>query len=369
MAFVVAIPARDEADRLPACLGALAAQVHARCDHVVLLLNNCADDSLDVARRLRRALDLPMTIATRRYAAGEAHAGRARRDAMAIAAELAGAGGIVATTDADGVVCGSWVERNLAALHGGAEVVCGRALIDPVEALMIHRELHADDAREVEYASLLDEIHALADPDPCDPLPRHAEQSGASIAVTAGAFARAGGVPPLPSGEDRGFLASLRGVDARIRHAPDVTVTVSGRLVGRAAGGMAETMARRMIRQDPLLDGALEPATCTLRRAQARALARRYWQGGDAELLAALERLSLVPAEIVRAWFASRFFGQGWARLEQASPALRRQPVRRADLHQHREAALLILDRLRRQADDVPADRAGSPRGAPLPAA
>nr|WP_321985882.1 hypothetical protein [uncultured Lichenicoccus sp.] len=134
------------------------------------------------------------------------------------------------------------------------------------------------DAREVAYGALLDEIHALADPDPADPLPRHTEHSGASIAVTVEAWRRAGGMLPLPSGEDRGFLRSLRLVDATVRHAPRRAGDgVSGRLEGRAAGGMAETIARRMIRQDEMLDADLEPAATCLRRAMLRARARMLW--------------------------------------------------------------------------------------------
>lgn len=369
MRFVVAIPARNEAVRLRPCLAALARQRHARCDHVVLLLNNCTDGSAAAAERLRAELELPVTLVCRSYPPAHAHAGQARHEATLIAAELAGSRGIVATTDADAVVDPDWIANNLAALRRGADAVCGRAVIDPVEARLIHPELHRDDALEVAFGALLDEIHALADPDPHDPLPRHTEHSGASIAVSVDAFERAGGVPSLQGGEDRAFLAALRAVDARIRHDPDVLVTVSGRLNGRAVGGMAETIARRMIRQDPLLDEALEPADTALRRAQLRALSRHYHVHRDPAVLDRLEMMSLVPARIIRACLSGRFFGESWVRLEQASPLLLRKPVERVRLDLHREKALAILAQLRPSSRTAAAGQAGSRPDAALPAA
>jgi hypothetical protein len=52
--------------------------------------------------------------------------------------------------------------------------------------------------------------------------------------------------PGTPLGEDRAFFDALRRVDARIRHVPGVRVVVSARIVGRAPGGMADTMRRRV---------------------------------------------------------------------------------------------------------------------------
>ena len=364
--FVVAIPACNEADRIEACLRAVAeqrgTQDSARCDHILLLLNNCTDDTALVVERLRPDLAVPVTVATREFPAGMANAGHARSEAMAMAVRIAGADGIVATTDADGVVARDWIACTRAAFALGVDVVCGRALIDPVEAMQITAALHADDEREVAYGAMLDEIHGLVDPDPFDPLPRHAEHSGASIATTARAYLRAGGMPTLPTGEDRGFLLALRAVDARIRHAPDVHVTVSGRLQGRAAGGMADTMARRMVRQDAMLDDQLEPALTCLRRAGLRATARAAWSGrleptsSWCELVRILSREAALPVEAISAWLQTAYFGQAWMRIEASSPALVRVPVVRATLDRHVAAAGRILASLR---NEMPAAAAG----------
>ncbi len=278
----IAIPVRDEAERIAACLCALAGQCGAPPPVVALLLNNCTDASEAIVRAL--APSLPTRIDVRRVdlPPWRAHAGTARQLAMQRAAALAGPGGVLLTTDADAVVPPDWLANNLAALEAGADAVTGRAVIDPDEARLIPEALHAADARECAYAALLDEIASLLDPDDADPWPRHAEASGASIAVTEAAWRLVGGLAPLPFGEDRGFIDSLRRRDCRIRHAPEVWVSVSGRIEGRAVGGMADTIRRRLLAPDLFLDDQLERVDDAVRRARLRRLARVAFQAGDA---------------------------------------------------------------------------------------
>ncbi|MCQ8278284.1 glycosyltransferase [Acetobacteraceae bacterium KSS8] len=346
----VAIPVRDEAERIVACLRALSDQHGPAPDHAVLLVNNTRDETMEVVDRLRPALRFPVTAIETCLPPERAHAGGARAEAMRIAAAIAGPDGLLLTTDADGRVQPDWLAATRRALVSGVEVVCGQAAIDPVEALLIPAELHADDASEVAFGTVLDHIHALADPDPFDPWPRHTEHSGASIAVTVRAWQAAGGVPPLPTGEDRAFLRALRRVDRRIRHAPEVRVVVSGRTVGRAVGGMADTMARRMLKQDPLLDGSLEPPFAALRRARARAEFQRLRRSGAphpdvATLAATLE----VDSDALESWLKLPFLGEGWDALEGSSPVLKRRPVERRLLARHHEEAEWIVSTLLRE--------------------
>ncbi|POF62622.1 glycosyl transferase [Novacetimonas maltaceti] len=349
--LVAAIPVRNEAERIGHCLHALATQQGACLTHAVLLLNNCTDATADRVRDVAAYLPFSLSLIERTYPLPIAHAGTARCEAMEEAATVAGPDGILMTTDADSMVAPDWLARNLAALDAGADAVCGRALIDPADALLIPDSLHADDRAEMAYATLLDRIHDLIDPDPHDPWPRHTEHSGASIAVRVGAWRQAGGIPPLPLGEDRGFLAALRRMDAAIRHAPDVTVRVSGRTVGRARGGMADTMARRVIRQDEMLDDSLEAAGTCLLRAQARASLRRVRalpQSGRQhhETARSLARRLDLPLSRVLEMMHARFFGMAWSQLETASPPLQRRPVRRAELDMHARQAEQILRHL-----------------------
>jgi glycosyltransferase involved in cell wall biosynthesis len=161
---VVAIPVRDEAERIGACLAALNLQSRPP-DAVVLMLNNCSDATEAivhaVAPRLRFALD----VVSRDLPAAQAGAGHARRLALQIAAKQADYDSVLLTTDADAVVPPDWIARNLHALESGGDIVCGRALIDPLEAIAIPAHLHADDARECRLITLLDTIAWVLDPE------------------------------------------------------------------------------------------------------------------------------------------------------------------------------------------------------------
>ncbi len=153
-------------------------------------------------------------------------------------------------------------------------------------------------------------------------------------------------------GEDRAFIASLRRVDAAIRHAPEVRVTVSGRIEGRARGGMADTMRRRIVRQDEWIDDHLEPAVDNLRRAVLRARFSVAWE--QAICPATLARHLRVPLARLSDSLAQAFLGAAWSTVEALSPVLRRRPVRRTDLAWETDAADAILARLRVAADSNP---------------
>jgi hypothetical protein len=274
-------------------------------------------------------------------AAGQANAGTARRLAMRHASNIAGPHGILLTTDADAVVGPDWVARNIASLVAGADAVCGQAVIDPVDALAIPAHLHADDELECELLDLLDEIEYALDPDPHDPRPRHVHAAGASLAVTNAMFRRVGGIPRVASGEDRAFVHALTLVDARIRHDVGIEVVASGRLEGRAPGGMADTICRRMRQQDEYTDDLVEPAADAWRRADFRRRCRAAWleKSVSPELAADLRfspsRLRLILTE--------PFFGTTWDRIQRESPVLLRRRLRFVDLPRQIELARELL--------------------------
>ena len=111
-------------------------------------------------------------------------------------------------------------------------------------------------------------------------------------------------------------------------------VSVSGRTVGRARDGMADTIRRRIKQQDPTIDGAMEPVASRVRRIGARRLLRLAWGSvvGRASLLDHLARELLLPQSQLEGWMALPSFGAAWALAEQTSPTLERQPVARVDL-------------------------------------
>ncbi len=343
--LVAAVPALNEEAYIGPCLQALAGQVGAKLDHIVVLANNCTDRTAAVARAVQLPPGITLHVVEEALAPPLATAGVARRRVMEIAASLAGDHGVLFTTDADGQVESDWLAATLQAMDAGADVVAGWVELDPVDWGRIPISLHEDDARETEYDGLCDEIHARLDPDPADPWPRHTQHSGASIAVTAEMYALCGGIPPIAAGEDRALIAALRRVDARVRHAPEVHVVVSGRTIGRATGGMADTILRRLEQPDQMLDDRLEPATDCARRAVCRGQARQAFLGKAGMIPPLARRLGLPPSRVVAA-LEQRFFGEAWTCLEGIAPSLRRRGVAVTDLASQVAIARAILLRL-----------------------
>jgi hypothetical protein len=343
---VVAIPVKNEEDHIAACIEALDNQTGVRADRLVLLLNNCTDRTAAIVRALSRDIATELHVFDLELSGDKANAGYARLLALETAYKLAGATGILLTTDADGRVDPDWIGANVAAIQAGADAVAGWAELDPVDWGSIPLKLHEDDARECAYDALCDELHALIDPDMADPWPRHTQASGASIAVRAQAYRVAGGIPNIPCGEDRAFIAELRRIDARIRHAAECRVVVSGRSEGRAAGGMADTIRRRLAAPDPYLDGRLEPALDCARRAVLRWLARLAYEK-SCPLDALWINLGMTESA-VKAALAEPHFGTAWAKLETSSPRLERRRMLMADLGLHQAIGKKLLSDVRR---------------------
>jgi GT2 family glycosyltransferase len=332
---VIAIPVKNEEARLNACLASLARQIIAP-DHIFLLLNNCTDRTVEIARAAALA-DPRIIISEVELEGSLANAGEARRLALASAAGLAGPHGVIITTDADCQPDDGWTAKNLREIARGADVVCGAARIVAEPG---HAGLHFDLAREAMYAALLDEMASLVDPDPADPWPRHQQHSGASIAMTSAILHAAGGAPRVPHGEDRALIERFRLVDAHIRHAPDIEVPVSGRLQGRAKGGMAESLSRRARQPDEETDAALEPAVDAYRRVLARARLRGI--GNSTRAAEALARDLLIDPDIMAIALRAGTFGAAWALVERLSPVLRRRRVKFISLARETRQAMAL---------------------------
>jgi len=344
---VVAIPVRNEAERIGACLEALAAQrgIGASGLGVVLFLNNCTDETAHVVAALRSSICIPVRVIERTFVG--ANAGWARREAMEAAADWLDEGepfdGLILTTDADSRVPADWVARNLAAVADGVDAVAGRIALDEADAARLPAALHERGSREGGYEARLIELEALIDPVPHDPWPRHWTTSGATLAVRLGTYRRVGGMPPLAVGEDKAFVSSLLSSDARVRHDPDILVVTSGRLDGRAPGGAADTMKLRCEVPESPCDPRLEPLPRALFRYAWRRRLRRLHASGR------LARTYLwgpwlgVGAADARAIARLPTLGAILAAVEAASPWLGYRPLRPRELPRHTRLADAVV--------------------------
>jgi GT2 family glycosyltransferase len=350
---VVAIPVKDEAERIGACLESLANQTVDLAEvAVVLLLNNCTDATAEIVRAL--APSLPFALEMRRVELPEpyANAGWARRLAMDAAAELVRPDGLILTTDADTLVDTDWIEANRREIAAGVDGVAGYVMANPMELMELDPAILERGALEWEYQQLAAELEARADPEAHDPWPRHNQNCGASAAVSASAYRKIGGLPPKRVGEDRALFAMLRQADFKVRHSLDVHVVTSARTDGRALGGLSDAIR---LRGDPgtPCDDALEVAVVTLRRALWRSALRRDWKAGrlDVAWEAWAARMRIAPTEFRRAVDRCTF-GEMWADLETRSPRLERRLVTGGELRRELRRMRRLVEGARHQARD-----------------
>jgi GT2 family glycosyltransferase len=272
----VAVPARNEARRLPLLIRALSEQTWLRVGrrrlNVTIAVNNCDDDSMDVARdEASLHPRLSVNLINVKFPEHSAHVGSARR----LAAETALAasthpGSVLMTTDADAVPEPSWVENNLRAIEGGADAVGGFILADETEVALLGPKVRRRAAHHLYYAKLADQLAALLDPLEYDPWPRHQDHTGASLAVRAEVYRKVGGIPPLAFREDVAFVERIRAAGYHLRHALDVRVRVSARLDGRAQNGMSDCLKHWIKAESEGEPHLVEPPQAILERLMKR---------------------------------------------------------------------------------------------------
>lgn len=339
---VVAIPARDEAATIAQTVTALGAQLDLNGRplsgyRVLVLANNCRDETAACARRAAPA-SLTLEVREVCLAPDQATVVGARRAALDAAAVLAGADGLIVSTDADTLPAPDWLAQLTRPLRAGAAAAAGRILLARDDA----RDAAGDGGRglpgPVRRTHLLDTAYrleaerlaCLLDPDVHDPWPRHHQHFGASLALTVAAYRQVGGVPQVQALEDVALVEALRQHDLPLRHTPQARCTTSARLSGRVALGLS-TQLQEWTR-DPAhwqVPGGAE----VMAAARARAALRLAWTGRQRSehqgsgrpasslgrpTLQQLSTLWLAPAHEVRAALHAPTLGRALANCQQA---------------------------------------------------
>jgi GT2 family glycosyltransferase len=296
---LIAVPAHNEAQRLPHLLQSLARQSWCRLGHklqLVIAINNTTDDSFRIVKDFSiENPNLEVEVIDIIFEPSMAHVGSARRLALDTAWESSGRAenAILLTTDADAQVTEEWVEANLAAIARGADVVGGEIVGDSDEEAMLGPEFVNLARLHSRYAYLADRMAAIVDPIEYDPLPRHCDHTGASLAVRGTVYEAVGRLPPLPFREDLAFVSRAKAAGFRIRHDPDVRVQVSARLVGRAAGGMADCLRAWCGELEERRPHLVEAPVEILRRLQRRRTIRSLLTMGEIARDGALHALGV----------------------------------------------------------------------------
>lgn len=243
LVVVVVVPARDEEERIGACLTALAEQERVGRDsyEVIVILDGCRDATAEAIEEVERVhpelrihpLELAVSLGV----------GRARRLGMNVACErlltLGRGDGLIASTDADSVVACDWLAEQLQLVRRGVLAIGGKIELDPeatdvlASEALLERERRASDRLQL----------AVRESAPGVPVEHH-QFSGASLALTAYAYRRCGGLPARAALEDEAMERALQARGIPIHRSARVRVRTSGRTDGRAPRGLAHDLAR-----------------------------------------------------------------------------------------------------------------------------
>lgn len=210
----VVIPAHDEQDHIAACLGAvlLAARsplLFGEPVHVVVALDACGDATAAVAHDAGVA-----TVSVQARNVGVARAAGAE-------ACLAAGARWLAFTDADTLVAPDWLA---AQLRLRSDAVCGTVAVrDWGDYSPAMRRRYARHYRDADG---------------------HRHIHGANLGVSAAAYRRAGGFPPLASSEDVALVDALTAIGASIAWSAAPRVATSARKDFRAPEGFGATLLR-----------------------------------------------------------------------------------------------------------------------------
>jgi hypothetical protein len=242
--IAIAVPLKNEASHILPMLSSLD---ESACRYggdvtLVVVANDCSDSSIDLlASYLPRHMRLEWCAVS--MLPGSRHAGWARRLALDAAADqLRSPRDVLLSTDADTLVSPDWIRKIVAHIDLGYNAVAGQALTRREERQALGAEAKKRLDHIGRYYTALSYLQMAANPVTDDPWPRHFYEGGASIALTLELYRRIGGAPTPPVAEDKALFDRIREHGGRIRHPVDVRVFTSCRTVGRAPGGMADTL-------------------------------------------------------------------------------------------------------------------------------
>ena len=346
------MPAKNEADRLPRTLAALANQTDPQGRpwrrerwEVLLLVNNSTDDSFALARQFKWSHPaFPLHVAEQHFPAEQAHIGHVRKVLMDTACQRLllqpKASSLLLSTDADTEVAPDWLTQNLAEARRGAEAVGGRILLQPQDLRELHPRTRNIQLGSDQYHLLVSWLEDCCDPQAHDPWPRHHQHFGSSFALKPEIYRHIGGLPPKEFLEDVALYEALIRQDVKFRHSPAVRVRTSGRLQGRTAVGLAEQLSV-WSRGGPAVTvpSVVLLRTLFLLRNRLRVLWRRIQAGQDVRqsTFESLSRACGMGARETQKALACQWFGAAFnalrlrERLERAMlPGEARQPLEEA---------------------------------------
>lgn len=235
---LVAVPARDEAARIEACLRSVLsairlARLHGVVDQatVAVAAHRCRDDTAARARRLLDDADVdslvweydePAPVGVVRTALVQRSKSTSRPEPV----ERPISTTWLFSTDADTIVPTSWITTGLRL----GQLASAGVVVGLVDLLDVHPQLKAAHDQLVRAGVAADGSHAHV--------------YAANLAVRMDVFDAVGGFPSVPNGEEHALLAAVEAAGHPILRTIDWRVRTSGRTHGRARDGLGDLLGR-----------------------------------------------------------------------------------------------------------------------------
>ena len=254
---VIAVPARDEADRIGGCLDAIRDAVDAACaaelvDQVVIAVaaHCCGDATAEIASTWLATTDDAGSGSGHRCGVvwiydHPAPVGDVRTQLVLEAlhsTEMNPSRTWLFSTDADTLVPSQWIIDGLRrAFTAEAHMITGMIDLDP-------------EGLDPALIGLHDDLIATG----IHPDGTHDHAYAANLMIKMDSFLRLGGFPAVEHGEEHALLAAARSAGLRCTSYSSWRVTTSGRTIGRAGHGLASVLDDLQHRVDECrVDGGL----------------------------------------------------------------------------------------------------------------
>jgi len=263
----IIVPACNEAERIGACLDALAVLKGGEDAAIHVCVNNSQDATAQIVREraMRHGLALVLSVVT----LPRGGVGRARRLGHLLAMRHSPDARFLLSTDADCQAEPEWLHAMTRELETYPAAI-GR--IESLEDLPPHllEKVRAGGELEDSYMRLSLEFSLLLEADMSGALGLNTA-GGANLGIRRDVYWAIGGYRPLESREDRDLIDRVVQAGLHPVRVPDAIVRASLRPDGRAPGGMADKIAQRIAGADGELDSALAPVDAMWTRINTRA--------------------------------------------------------------------------------------------------
>ena len=243
---VAVVPARNEAQRIIACLEALRCQwsrnygsMHHRLGAVLVINGTTDGTAYAVMQWVSLHPSFCLLVIDVDFPAERAHVGSARRLGLDVAASLLAqrpaARQLLFSTDADSRLAHNAVCEGLRELKNvdafGAHIVAGEP---DTSRIGLHMQ---------RYQELKGQLRYQVFPSAHERHAQHGVFGGAGFGVSLTAYRAVGGLPALSFDEDQMMRRRLLDAGYRVSYPRDIVVYTSTRLEGRTPWGMAKQLA------------------------------------------------------------------------------------------------------------------------------